>query len=148
LLTYTPEKLNSAYTQFLVDVDDPAKINPLYDEIQYTLSENFEDAQVQVRKFILGPGDPGKIQAKFFGPEPNVLRQLSTQAEKILSQHPDAFGVRNDWRDRVMVVRPVIAEQQANLNDISRQDINNVLSQAFQGLTVGIFFEKLTSCCP
>ena len=141
LLTYTPEKLNSAYTQFLVDVDDATRIDGLYDEIQDTLTENFEDAQVQSRKFILGPGEPGKIQAKFFGPDPNVLRQLSSQAEEILSGHYDAFGVRNDWRDRVMVLRPVIAEQQANLNNISRQDINYVLLQAFEGLTVGVYRE-------
>ena len=141
LLTYTPEKLNSAYTQFLVDVDDASKIDPLYDEIQDSLTENYEDAQAQSRKFILGPGEPGKIQAKFFGPDPNVLRRLSTQAEKIFSDHHDAFGVRNDWRDRVMVLRPVIAEQQANLNNISRQDINDTLLQAFEGLTVGLFRE-------
>jgi multidrug efflux pump subunit AcrB len=141
LLTYTPEKLNSAYTQFLVDVDDASKIDLLYDEIQDTLTENFADAQVQSRKFILGPGEPGKIQAKFFGPDPNVLRRLSAQAETILSGHYDAFGVRNDWRGRVMALRPVIAEQQANLNNISRQDINNTLLQAFEGLTVGLFRE-------
>ena len=141
LLTYTPEKLNSAYTQFLIDVDDASKIDGLYDEIQDTLTETFEDAQVQSRKFILGPGEPGKIQAKFFGRDPNVLRQLSSQAEEILAGHYDTFGVRNDWRDRVMVLRPVIAEQQANLNDISRQDINFTLLQAFEGLTVGIYRE-------
>jgi multidrug efflux pump subunit AcrB len=141
LLTYTPEKLNSAYTQFLVDVDDASKIDALYDKIQDELTENFEDAQVQSRKFILGPGEPGKIQAKFFGPDPNVLRRLASQAESILLAHHDAFGVRNDWRDRVMVLRPIIAEQQANLNNISRQDINNTLLQAFEGLTVGLFRE-------
>ena len=141
LLTYTPEKLNSAYTQFLVDVDDASKIDGLYDKIQDELTETFADAQIQSRKFILGPGEPGKIQAKFFGPDPNVLRRLASQAEDILLGHHDAFGVRNDWRDRVMVLRPVIAEQQANLNNISRQNINNTLLQAFEGLTVGLFRE-------
>jgi multidrug efflux pump subunit AcrB len=142
LLTYTPEKMNSAYTQFLVEVDDAARIDGLYDEIQDYLSENFEDAQPQSRKFILGPGEPGKIQAKFFGPDPNVLRDLSAKAEAILGVHHDAFGVRNDWRGRVKVLRPVIDEQQANQFKISRQAINNVLLQAFEGLTVGVFRER------
>ncbi len=142
LLTYTPEKLNSAYTQFLVEVDDASKIPALYDEIQDHLSENFEDAQPQVRLFILGPGEPGKIQAKFFGPDPNVLRNLSAQAEAILASHHDAFGVRNDWRDRVLVLRPVIDEQQASQFGISRQDINNLLLQAFEGLPIGVFRER------
>jgi len=141
LLTYTPEKLNSAYTQFLVEVDDAAKIDGLYDEIQDYLEQNHENAQPQVRKFILGPGEPGKIQAKFFGPDPNVLRQLSAKAEAVIKMHPDAFGVRNDWRGRVKVLRPVIDEQQANQFAISRQHIAAVLSQAFEGIAVGVYRE-------
>jgi multidrug efflux pump subunit AcrB len=142
LLTYSPEKQNSAYTQFLVEVDDATYIDSLYDEIQDHLSENFEDAQPQVRKFILGPGDPGKIQAKFFGPDPDILRELSTQAEAILKTHPDAFGVRNDWRGRVKVLRPIIDKQQANRFKISRQDITNTLLQAFEGTAVGVYRER------
>jgi len=141
LLTYTPEKANSAYTQFLVELDDATYIPKLYDEIQDHLDENFDEAQGQVRKFILGPGDPGKIQAKFFGPDPNVLRSLSAKAEAIIKTHPDAFGVRNDWRGRVKVLRPIIDKQQASQFDISRQEISNVLMQAFEGLPVGLYRE-------
>jgi multidrug efflux pump subunit AcrB len=141
LLTYSPEKANTAYTQFLVELDDATYIDSLYDEIQDHLDQNFEDAQGQVRKFILGPGDPGKIQAKFFGPDPDVLRGLSDQAEAIIKTHPDAFGVRNDWRGRVKVLRPIIDKQQASQFNISRQEISNVLLQAFEGLAVGVYRE-------
>ncbi len=141
LLTYTPEKANSAYTQFLVELDDASYIDSLYTEIQDHLDKNFEEAQGQVRKFILGPGEPGKIQAKFFGPDPNVLRDLSAKAESILASHHDAYGVRNDWRGRVKVIRPIIDKQQASQFHISRQEISAVLMQAFEGFTVGVFRE-------
>ena len=141
LLTYTPEKANSAYTQFLVELDDATYIDPLYTEIQTHLDEHFEEAQGQVRKFILGPGEPGKIQAKFFGPDPNVLRDLSAKAEAILASHHDAYGVRNDWRGRVKVIRPIIDKQQASQFHISRQEISALLMQAFEGFTVGVFRE-------
>jgi len=139
LLTYTPEKANTAYMQFLVELDDATYIDLLYDQIQDQLDQNFEDAQGQVRKFILGPGDPGKIQAKFFGPDPDVLRGLSAQAEAIIKTHPDAYGVRNDWRGRVKVLRPIIDKQQASQFNISRQEISNVLLQAFEGFSVGVY---------
>ncbi len=142
LLTYSPEQANSAYTQFLVELDDATYIAPLYDEIQDHLDANFEDAQAQVRKFILGPGAPGKIQAKFFGPDSSVLRGLAAQAETILKAHPDSYGVRNDWRGRVKVLRPIIDKQQASQFNISRQDISNVLLQAFEGLAVGVYREQ------
>jgi len=141
LLTYTPEQANTAYTQFLVEFDDATYIDALYDEIQDHLETNFEDAQPQVRKFILGPGEPGKIQAKFFGPDPNVLRGLSAKAEAIFATHHDAFGIRNDWRGRVKVLRPIIDKQQASQFKISRQEITNVLLQGFEGLAVGVYRE-------
>ena len=141
LLTYVPEKQDSAYAQFLVDVDDYRKIDGLMNDIQRHLEANYADSQPQVRKFILGPGEPGKIQARFIGPEPNVLRDVAAQAQSILLDQPNAFGVRTDWRERVLVVRPVIAEEQANQNQITRDAVTKALLQGFEGMRVGVFRE-------
>jgi multidrug efflux pump subunit AcrB len=142
LLTYSPEKPNPGYMQFLVEVENSALNDKLYNEIQDYLETNFTEGLPQVRKFILGPGEPGKLQAKFFGDDPNVLRGLADQAEAIFRTHPDAFGIRNDWRGRVKVLRPVIDKRQANQFAISRQDISNVLLQAFEGIAVGVYREQ------
>ena len=139
LLTYAPEKQNSAYGQLFVDVDDFSRIDPLMDEIQEHLEANYPDSIPQVRKFILGPGEPGKIQAKFMGPDPDTLRRLAGQAEVILHEDPNAFGVRNDWRERVKMIRPILAEEQANLNGIRYRDVAQVLLQGFEGNVAGVF---------
>jgi multidrug efflux pump subunit AcrB len=141
LLTYTPEKQNSAYAQLLVDVADSSYIDVVADHVQEYLETNYHDSVPQIRKFILGPGDPGKIQARFIGEDLNVLRGLAAKAEAIMHEHPNAFGIRQDWRERTMVVRPVIAQEQANLNQITRQMINSTIMQAFQGITVGVYRE-------
>jgi len=141
LLTYAAEKKNSAYAQLLVDVDDYRRVDEISDQIQSHLEANFIDAQPQARKFILGPGEPGKIQAKFSGPDPDVLRGLATQAANIIGAQANAFGVRNDWRERVPVIRPIIAAEQANQNQISREVIAHTLKQAFEGVTVGVYRE-------
>ena len=79
LLTYAPEKLNSAYVQFLVDVDDPGKIDGLVTKIEGDLAEAYPNALAYVSKFQLGPGSTGKIQARFSGPDPDVLRRARRQ---------------------------------------------------------------------
>jgi multidrug efflux pump subunit AcrB len=141
LLTYAAEKKNSAYAQLLVDVEDYRRVDEIAEKIQSHLEANFIDAQPQARKFINGPGEPGKIQAMFRGPDANVLRGLATQAEEIIGAHSNAYGVRNDWRERVAVIQPVIANEQANQNQISREIISASLKQAFQGITVGVYRE-------
>ena len=70
-----------------------------------------------------------------------MLRDLSAKAEAIIAAHPDAYGVRNDWRGRVKVIKPIIDKQQASQFNISRQEISAVLMQAFEGFTVGVFRE-------
>ena len=141
LLTYTPEKQNSAYAQLLIDVEDSRQLDAIADEVQAYLEANYHDAVPQIRKFILGPGDPGKIQARFIGEDLNVLRGLAEQAEGIMHEHPNAFGIRQDWRERTMVVKPIIAQEQANLNQITRQMVSTTILQAFQGTTVGVYRE-------
>ena len=141
LLTYSPEKVNSAYAQLMVDVESTDVMDELAIQVEDYLDENYEDMLGYTSKFQLGPGSTGKIQARFSGPERNVLRGLAEQAEAIYRADPDAKGVRTDWRQRVKMVRPVLAEEQANLNGITRPDIANTLLDGFEGRTVGVYRE-------
>ena len=139
LLTYTPEKLNSAYAQLLVDVDDPNKIDALLVNIEEHLKQNYPDVLGYTSRFQLGPGSTGKIQARLSGPDRNELRVLSKQVESILHGDGGAKAIRTDWRQRVKVIRPEVAEKQANHNGITRSQIASVLQEGFQGEQVGIY---------
>ena len=141
LLTYQPEKKNSAYTQLLVDVDDPEKINNLMANIEEHLQEYYPDVLGYASKFQLGPGSTGLIQARLSGPDPNVLRELASQVKTILYADPDSKAIRTDWRQRVKMVRATLAEEPANLNGISRRDIALTLQEGFQGRQVGVYRE-------
>jgi multidrug efflux pump subunit AcrB len=141
LLTYAPEKLNSSYAQFLIDVEDATYIDGLIDEIEGHIGEAFPDALGYGSKFQLGPGSTGKIQARFSGADPNVLRELATQTRTIFAESGNAKALRTDWRQRVKVLRPVIAERQANLAGIQRSDVAASLREGFQGVNVGLFRE-------
>ncbi|HMF18295.1 MAG TPA: efflux RND transporter permease subunit, partial [Gemmataceae bacterium] len=76
LLVYSPEQENPAYVQFLVDVDDSRKIDKLVPDIQKYLDEYHPNANAVAKKFLLGPGSGGRIQIRFSGPDPAVLRKL------------------------------------------------------------------------
>jgi multidrug efflux pump subunit AcrB len=91
---------------------------------------------------MLGPGAPGKIQARFFGSDVNVLRDLADQARDIIEADPNTMGIRIDWSDRVKIIRPVIAEDQANLNGITRREITQALEQGFEGTVIGVYREE------
>ena len=139
LLTYGPERANSAYAQLLVDVEDARGIDALLPRVEAELEAQNPDLQVMAFKFQLGPGSTGKIQARFSGEDPDVLRDLSGQAVAVLQDDGRAKGIRTDWRQRSKLIRPVVVEATANLNGITRPAVAAALLEGFEGSRVGTF---------
>ena len=142
LLTYIPEKLNSSYAQLLVDVESSEYLDSLTVEVEKHLNASYGDMLTYATRFQLGPGSTGKIQARISGPDRDVLRGLASQVMEIYRADPDSKGIRTNWRERVKLIRPVMAEEQANLSGITRPDIANTLLEAFQGRQVGVYREN------
>ncbi len=141
MLVYSPERENRAYVQFLVDVDDEKKIDGMLADIQKYLDSNYPNANSVAHKFLLGPGSGGRIQARFRGPDPNKLRQLAAKTKQIIQDDGGAKGVRDDWREREMVIRPNLLELQARRNGITRVDVAQALETGFEGRVVGFYRE-------
>jgi multidrug efflux pump subunit AcrB len=142
LLPYSPEKLNGAYAQLLVDVDvENAKtaMDTVMPQIDEHLQAVHPDLLGYSSEFQMGPGSTGKIQVRFQGSNADVLRSLASQASAIMHDEPAAKGIRTDWRQRVKLLRPVMSNEQASLAGIQRTDVARALSQGFQGETVGVF---------
>ncbi|NIR32386.1 MAG: efflux RND transporter permease subunit [Gammaproteobacteria bacterium] len=141
LVTYAPEKQNSAYVQFLVDVDDYRKIDDLVAEVEDHLIASYPGVEVYGKKFLLGPGSGGKIQIRFSGPNRAVLRKLANETQAILHADGGAKAIRTDWREQVKVVRPVVAEAEANNAGVSTPDVALAVKTGFEGERVGVYRE-------
>jgi multidrug efflux pump subunit AcrB len=142
LLPYAPEKPNPSFAHFLVDVADPGQIDDLIHRIDNEYAYPFPDAQIYAYRFELGPGSKGKIEPRFLGEDPDVLRSLGAQARAIIEAQPDAKAITDEWRQRVKVVRPQVLEEQASLLGIDKGDIASTLRQGFAGLNVGVYREE------
>jgi multidrug efflux pump subunit AcrB len=90
---------------------------------------------------MLGPGDPFKVQARLRGPDPAVLRTLAERVEEIAARDPETVDVFNDWRQRVPMLRPVVAKAQARNAGITRADIARAMEVAYEGTTMGVYRE-------
>lgn len=141
LVTYAPEKSNSAYAQFLVDVTDYRVINDLLPRIERELPERVPNIEVYTRKFALGPGSGGKIQARFSGPNRDELRRLAEETVQILRDDGGATAIRTDWRQRVKLMRAVVAEEEANNAGVNAPDVALALKSNFEGVNVGVYRE-------
>jgi len=143
LLTYTPEKSNPNYGQLQVEVESFKDILQLKADIQRHMEENYPESIPAVKRFVIGPADPGVVQVKIIGDDPAELRRLSEEVMAIYRQHPDAFSIRSDWGDPVKIVRAILAKEQANLAGVNRRDVAEVLKEGFEGITVGVYREGI-----
>lgn len=141
LLTYAPEERNSAYGLLLIDVEDSHKIDGLIDQINVYAKEHFSDAMIFSRKFVLGPGDPAKIHARFRGADPAILRKLADECELLMHAEPTVTDVRNDWRQRVPMIKPIVSETASRNAGITRSQIASALQMTFSGEVAGMYRE-------
>ena len=138
-LVYTPEQPNTAYAQLIVNVFDAGGIDQDITDIEAWASDNLPDALVYGKRFKIGPGKGGNIQVRFSGPDADVLRELAAEASSIIARDPATKYVRSDWRSREKVTVPVMAEERARRNGITRPMVAERIRAGFEGLPVGVF---------
>ena len=143
MLVYNSESPDSAYGQILVDVDDYLKIADMIPRIQGHIDETYPAALSKVWKFVLGPGGGSLIEARFFGPDGAVLRDLAEQAKAIFAAE-GAISVKDDWRGQLKKIVPRIDEDVARRIGLTRGDILAALQTTFDGQSVGIYREGKT----
>ena len=141
MLIYESENNNSAYGQILVDVENYTQIEGLRTELQDWIDGQFPDANAKVWKFVLGPGGGSKIEARFTGADPTVLRGLATEAKKALAQ-AGAVAVKDDWREQEAVIRPVINTDNARRLGLTQGEIANALNTHLSGARLGVYRER------
>lgn len=141
LLTYTPEDSDSAYGIVFVDVESDQQIAGLMKQVEERAIELTPDALVTCQRFVLGPGDPQKIQMRILGDDPKVLRGLGEKALAILRADPNLKEAQSDWRNPADMMEPVISEVRAAKLGLSRADVSRAYRLATAGLPIGVYLE-------
>ncbi len=106
------------------------------------LRDSYPEAEFRVKFLENGPSPAAKIEARFYGEDPKVLRQLAHQAEQIFLAEPTAENIRHNWRNQVTVVRPQMNFAQSREVGISKQDLDTALLINFSGKAIGTYREQ------
>ncbi|BAX79215.1 efflux RND transporter permease subunit [Labilibaculum antarcticum] len=131
---------NSNYGELIIDTKDYETTKRFGKELQEYLNANYYWARARV-KYYSPIFAEYMIEAKFSGPDPKVLRELSDQAEKMMESEPTAIKVTNNWKNPVKVWNPDFSQAQSMVTNISRLDVSNALACATNGLPIGRFYQ-------
>ncbi|MBD0412696.1 efflux RND transporter permease subunit [Pseudoalteromonas distincta] len=139
MLTYAPEKSYPAYGQLIIRVADREAVATVMQTVRDYSNNHALSAQLKIKPMEIGPSTDAKIEARFSGPDPVILRQLAAKAEELIGNDDGAYNIRDDWRARTKMIRPQFNEQKSRRLGISKSDLDNVLLTSLSGKQVGVY---------
>lgn len=142
MLTYSSEQPNTAYGQLVIRTETLEEIPALAERIVSHIRDTYPDVTTRSERIVFGPPAGAQLEARFSGPDADVLRSLANEAMAGLRQDGIVRDLRTDWRNRELVLSPRIIEERARTIGLSRADIGEALTFATDGLTVGVYRER------
>ncbi|WP_286261150.1 efflux RND transporter permease subunit [Thalassotalea atypica] len=136
-LVFGPEMPNESYGLYLVRAKNAADIPILAKKITEQLRANTPQAEFYSEIMQFGPGAGAKLQARFSGEDPETLRKLAEQAKAIYFEDGLIRDIRDDWREKGIVLSPEYDEIAAGIAGVSRNDFSEAIQFYTDGLTIG-----------
>ena len=143
-LPVDPEFPYSSYAQLIIATSTFEEVLELIDELTPWVNENYPQALTRVRRYTVGPGDTWPFELRIAGPaeaDLDTLRRLGNEGMDILRASPLAKQVRTDMRQRVQKVVVDYDQERARWASVSRDDIAQATSRAYDGMLVGLYRE-------
>ncbi|WP_372751671.1 efflux RND transporter permease subunit [Labilibaculum sp.] len=137
------ENYNTSFGQFLVETHNSEETDELVPKLTEYFNDNYPQARVRVQKYLAGPPIDYKVEGRFIGPDPAVLRDLSEQAKTIMHNTPECGDICDDWRNKVLTWAPHYSQLKGSRCGISRSDLGNTIQQLTStGLSIGLYREN------
>lgn len=138
-LTYMVEKSYESYAQIILRADTTEQLQLVLQDFEQFLKTQQPDVEYKMKPLEMGPTQAAKIEARFSGPDPVVLRKLAEQAREIMAADSGIHNLRDNWRQRSKVLQPVFNEAAARRLGITKADVDDVLKRNFTGQSVGVY---------
>ncbi len=134
-------KDNSRFAEALVQLNTSGNATEQIREFQQELDEKIPEALIRVRQLEQGPPFNAPIEARWFGSDPEQLRELGNATRQLLATHPDVLHSQSDLTDTVSKVvinldEAAISRAGFDMNSIARQ-----LDATLEGTLGGLVLE-------
>jgi len=136
-LTYAPQQANESYGVMIIRTQERDQIPALIEKLTVQLQENDPDARIYNTRVIFGPGVGAKLEARFMGPDQTVLRQLAHEAETIFKEDGELLDIRQNWRQKELILVPQYDEYAAGVAGVTRADFSDAVQFSSNGLKLG-----------
>ncbi len=125
----------------LIETNDYKSADSLMIVFKDYIDANFPDALAIAYKFKVSPAPDAIIEAKFDGPDPEVLRELADKAKAIMRAEPLAINVRDGWGVKTPKIEPYYSQNKGRIAKVTRTDMARAMQRISDGQTIGEYRE-------
>ena len=132
------------YAEFILQCTDYHAVQKLSKDLTKQLREIAPEAYIRARKYNFSVSSSHLVEVEFSGPDPQILRRLSAEAESIMRNSPyvDPYTVQNNWNAPTRQLSVAYSSQSAARAGVNRSDVGNALQAATDGYTVGVISQN------
>jgi len=142
ILTYNPEQPNPSYGQFIVRVTDTQVIDGLAEKLKQELSAAYPNAEIRTERLVFGAAVAAKIEVRFSGSDPAILRRLGAEATAIMAASEGLIDVRTNWRQKEPVLVPIFNAARARIAGVGLNEVALSLQFATTGVQASTYREN------
>ena len=138
-LTYAPKSANENYAFFMVRAETLDSIPSIQKALSDKLTDLDFDASFYMERMQFGPGSGAKLEARFSGPDTEVLREIAEQAKRLFAEDEQIIDVRHNWREKGFAINTQYDNYNAGIAGVSHSDFSQTVQYASSGVQLGTF---------
>jgi multidrug efflux pump len=133
-LVLSPVQPNPHVAFLVVNTETSDQVPGLMRRIRERFLDDFPEASGRVKQMWMGSAEPGFVEIRLYGPDPEYLYEKGNQLVDGLRAMPGSLDVRSDWENKTPAARIIVDQVQARRAGISSRDVAISLQSHADGL--------------
>ena len=120
----------------VVNTQDSGQVPELIERVRQHLADEFPGVSGRVKQMWMGAEEPGFLEIRLYGLDPNYLFDKGNQLAAGLKGIPGTLDVRSTWENMVLKVTVVVDQVRARRADITSKEVAMSLKAHMDGAEV------------
>jgi multidrug efflux pump subunit AcrB len=142
-LALNPDLPNPSFAKLVIQTTSVPAREALRAELldRFHHDPQFADASLRVLRLEFGPPVGYPVQFRIVGPNPQRVREIASEVQKLMRNEPAAIDVNLEWDEPAKSIHVDIDQDRARLMGLSPQEIELGLQTLLSGTTISQFRE-------
>ncbi len=120
----------------VVNTEKPQQVPEVIERVRQHLADAFPGAKGRVKQMWMGAEEPGFLEIRLYGLDPDYLFRKGSELAAALKAMPGTLDVRSTWENKVPKVTVVVDQVRARRANITSEEVATSLKASMDGAEI------------